>query len=1181
MQGELWYMIPLLHAVRESLGERAIHPLWKQRLVNARVDFNSFARTSCTDDTREWEHGTECTWLKMIGIAVRVTEANPSNVASMIPAGNIKPEDVMRLLAGPDGTLHRDLDAFDKWIVSTCGTEDGTRLRAAWQESTSISEKKKRSYQTRGASSAASTSSMRTPDTAPTAPPRTTTQQRTSVAPCRRHQIPARAAVRSGRVDMEAIDTAVDKLLSYTTAELWSVIDGLKGNSRVSIRRRLPGTSPSDARCAYSATVATVVIKTLLERAERSSGDDRRRGDIAAFYAPLIFLKRGVDIGEQVQTCANGELLNQALHQVVDQKEVNHDTGWVRRINAARECGDTRRVITLLEQGPSQAAVSHAAAVETLDALYPPDVSHGAADPVDWDHAAEGLPECSRNPVTPAALISWARRHRQKSGDGFGWSAQLLVDIHTVDHTMTSLLASLFSKRPGDIGDVRLRREIFRSTNGHLLPQQGKTNPRPIAAPSLVRRIASATAARAARSLTASYCQARGHVGLSAGSTLLAYSMLPAVVVRMGGTVVTADRSNSFQTFTREALLRGVDAALREGRASGQHAQLSELKRAVEDFWIASDVLPRTHVEFKSHRENRVVEALPQGCSLSPTLQSLALACATDHVQESHGKGTIVRSAHDDLFVAGDKRAAADDFILPTPVVGGTYNASKSIAIGALADVMVQKGVAACKKTYTAIFGVPVGDVDAWMQEVWMGRVKRVMHGALKAAEFDPAAAFGAMHLIGGPGGMARHWLRCTPVTGAQSVLLREVDDQWVETLISIAGGDGVRGGSQFRMVKDRVFGKHQACLSHSSAEDEATVAYKQGMKMCWDEVCDWVDEAEMDIAEVAKAMGAPRGVTQAANIKLQMALWIDEECEQAVEAREEKTSEAGLRAGGGLGVGARDTGDELGRPNLLIAALSPAKGVLAGPYTSNAEEARLLLCITLGIPIWQPLRTVPPCLCPVCGMPLHAGGHGEHAVGDGEGRRRSNVAVAEGEADVDHVYVCKKAGRRAGAKWRHDVIVSELAKVSEWAGCGGRYHDQAIFEEGPNGRPADFIEVEAGYPAGGARDVTMGLRRVMSANAREDEKRKKYVKQMMGVPLMNFKPLGFELSGQVGSSAWDIMQRWVKHRLHACARGGVPPGDVRAEVVCAVGRILTRSLGSQVAAWVQRASAPMIYRAR
>ena len=77
----------------------------------------------------------------------------------------------------------------------------------------------------------------------------------------------------------------------------------------------------------------------------------------------------------------------------------------------------------------------------------------------------------------------------------------MILDLCAADLQagIATLLARMWGAPPAAWKDDRARATAFRSASGILLRQPGKDKPRPIAAPAIPRRIASAVDARRAR----------------------------------------------------------------------------------------------------------------------------------------------------------------------------------------------------------------------------------------------------------------------------------------------------------------------------------------------------------------------------------------------------------------------------------------------------------------------------------------------------------------------------------------------------------------------------------------------------------------------------------------------------------------------------------------------------------
>ena len=275
-----------------------------------------------------------------------------------------------------------------------------------------------------------------------------------------------------------------------------------------------------------------------------------------------------------------------------------------------------------------------------------------------------------------------------------GWSGRLFLAFDAkLGVAITDTVARAWAKRRGLWGSQRAYQVAYREADGWLLPKPGG-GVRPISAPMLPRRLASAADARRVRQEVSGMCKAAGQIGLEGEGPLLARSMMGQFVVRGGGTVVLADRSNSYQTFRRGAVIDAVGEAVGELKEQGHEKVAAALARMMDRCFLAVD-LPVTRVSFGQGTRPRDVTGLAQGCSSSGVFQAIVLARHLAGCEKTDG--VWVSAAHDDLMM-GTLAAVGSPVGLSLPdtsEVGGCYNQGKAVAVGARAAEMVGAGLAA------------------------------------------------------------------------------------------------------------------------------------------------------------------------------------------------------------------------------------------------------------------------------------------------------------------------------------------------------------------------------------------------------------------------------------------------------------------------------------------------------
>ena len=255
-------------------------------------------------------------------------------------------------------------------------------------------------------------------------------------------------------------------------------------------------------------------------------------------------------------------------------------------------------------------------------------------------------------------LKRWAARNPTSYVGKCGWTGAILTQVGMVDDTLLQWLSELFARPPLTWNCVETATTAYRNVDGWWVPKQDfPLEARPIGAPQAIRRVVAAAAARESHRPVEKYCRERGQLGLSGDSYTLAYSLLPLLVANKGGSVLIADRSNSFQTFKRGAIIEALEDLV-EHTADEERRELGplidaclycfvDLRSLQENGTYAG--LEKTRVFFSSKDgvSTRAVVALAQGCSLSPVLEAITLAYAHGKLKNSTS-ANLALSLHDD-----------------------------------------------------------------------------------------------------------------------------------------------------------------------------------------------------------------------------------------------------------------------------------------------------------------------------------------------------------------------------------------------------------------------------------------------------------------------------------------------------------------------------------------------------
>lgn len=931
-------------------------------------------------------------------------------------------------------------------------------------------------------------------------------------------------------------------------------------------RRWLPGRSGPGRPPAWRRVLAVGAMREVLDLAAGGCP----QAQVIAIFLPALILRRGHDVADQVRALARDDLT-----AVVDSPRPPSVTAvarWCRSLQQAQEDGAMRRVFSLLEQGPAAPSAPMPSHSEWLDRFFPAPAGSAGGEAAEWDTASASHVAAAEvvSAITARDVRQWARAHRPSSGGVTGWAPRLVEAAIAIDPTVADLLAKLWSLPPAGWVDPQLRRFVWRSSDGWLIPRPGRDKPRPIAAPHPPRRLLSALEARRARPALARFCEARGQLGLSGGGEQLAYSLLPRLIVALGGDAVVADRDASYQSFDRDVLVKSATAFLSSPEARDDPTAAASFARLVDRcLFEGAHGLPRTEAVFRrAGDDTRTAHALPQGCSSSPSMEALTLASAP---HPPPPPGVLRLGAHDDLVVAS--LPAAPPPAIPPPWGGGGYNAAKSAAVGPRAPAIVAAAAAASARPHVTAFGCPIGDVDAWVEDVWRPRWRRVLTRLREAFSEAPDAAISVAHAIGGPCALASHWLRSLPAAASPSVsaVLAAADAEWVELWLEFGGASpSAAATGPGSPAHARVFGAGPACLGHRSAAAAADALWWSGLASAWPAVVRFGATAGISWRDLARAAGVPAAVWSPADAAPEAVSAFSRGAASRAQLVFDSARAAlanSLAGAPGAGAGAP------GAPNLWVASLSAAPDLLALPMTPPGvpfSSASLAVARIFGLPVWPALGLpTPPSACAHCSaVPARPEGGGGGGGDPGPPHAAGPRAVLD--ARGEHIGACLRSGPAAGAQRRHNAFCRSLADISAAAGRGGSYHDGPVFESGRRRRPADWLE--AGGPAspgGVCCDATIRVGGSLAASRAEAVKTASYAHQMARHPHLSFAPFGVGTDGSLGPAAHGRLGLWVRSLAAVRARRGDLPGAPPEEVAAAVGRAFLRSFAAQAAAWL------------
>ena len=977
----------------------------------------------------------------------------------------------------------------------------------------------------------------------------------------------------------------------------WQLVDAALLASPALPRRHLPGSAPSASvasPASYSRRLAAAAFLVVTHLA--ATDDSCTAAQILTAFLPRLILRRDSEIPGQVSNLADGIAALPIFGP--DRAPRSPEQVWCDRLRRAHLAGDRRRAFELAETGPTTASLLADEARPFLRRLFPhkPD-GEVLNEEITWRNLSAPLIAAAPPEVlSQRDILGWARKHKYKAPDPGGWSGQLIVDLYATEPDVLKALSALWSLPACRIVDARARSFMFRTCAGTLIPRPGKPDPRPISAPSVPRKIRSACEARRARAATAPYCEARGQVGLSYGPALQAYAMFPRIVVELGGTTSSTDLVAAYQNFTRSGLLAGAKAffASEEARLRNPEAT-THCARLLDACVFDTPFLQRTTTRFHQFGITEVSHALSQGCSSSPTAQALALA-ATPLPEHPH---SLRKGAHDDAQIYGLPGCTVDSFAPGPARAGASYNITKCIVVGPLGPAIVARGFASKCEPHWTVFGAPVGNVQAWVESMWVPRFRRVIANLRRAFSCDPEAAIAAAHLSGGPGASAAHWLRTCPVTPGTSVwrTLEQMDLEWVHLWISFAGGPWQSHTEAPPLRNDdivacwnRVFGSGAHCFGHSSATWSSRKHFTAGRSLAWPALVSWANEINLPWIDLARQLGVePPLLSSPAVTVTSISRFFSAEALKSAASYKKLTEGASefLRHRSTtplLGRGAITSlhGCANGHRNLLLASLggTPSHVLAPGDLAPDGlrDHTGIIIALIFGLPVWGALGIMRPMQCKHClapaALPVPASETPASSPLDLRAplpSRRAELSRRTVDDQGRHLHTCTASGPSAGCRWRHDTVVRALARLSAACGSDGRYHDGPIFTFGPKQRPADLLQRSdnpSRFPFGQAIDVTIGVPDVGSSDTRESDKQQKFASQLSQHPHIEFTAFGITTDGNIGAQAHSLMCSWSRALARFCHTSALPPGNPRSEVLTTVARAFVRSLIFQMVQW-------------
>lgn len=964
--------------------------------------------------------------------------------------------------------------------------------------------------------------------------------------------------------------------------DAWTLVE--KALDAGPTRRRLPGSGLRRGGEVAGRYLAIAAVASLAAAAE--AGD--RSAELLLLFAPRLFMRKGERIEQQIADMVEGVIRPQQLAPITPERR------WSAAAEAALDDGNLGKLAAIIERGPSSKRTN--VSEEALRAFYPAQQKMND-EGRRWKELRARV-QTPRDGFTATDLRKWARKHPTSSGGSCGWTGALILHVCGADAMVGAQLARLWSRQPEHWHLDTAARAALRLTDGWPIPKENG-GCRPIAAPQVMRRIGSAALMKRARPLTERYCRERWQFGLSGEAQTLTYSLIPLLTATAGGTVLVADRSQSFQTIGRDAVLEAVTDVIEHALPSEQGAAAALLDACLE-FYSETDTLPKSTVEFDGMAGEIVIDGLPQGCSLSPTLEAIVLAWH-HRKTATRADGVCGMTAHDDMVVVGQLGTASSDLRIPScQQIGGSYNTAKSVAYGALRSQLVSEGKAASEREVGTIWGRPVGRLDLWYREVWLpkfrARCERIRH----LAKVDAAVAIWSAHALKGPGSMAAHALRGIPPAMLEGdrwggigvmAVLGEADTEWVHLIMDLAGvPQAGRDAAQMQRLRMAVFG---SALGHVSAAEVAKGTAAAGLVTAFPFLMATANAHGLDVSKWAVLMGLPqlrafKGVSVPADEIVRMQ---DELRERAktLELHRGQQSDNSDPDPCGTSIANWETNlwvEALGAPGPLHVTVKAACGTAGLPET-RATSVQFALARILHVPVWPSLARISPTAtiasATACGLCQTATSSAGASTGGGSAQSpvRGQGVRAQFDDQAEHVSGCLRTGPTANNRVRHDRLVKVAAEMGLQCGFQSRVHDGPIFDIGPNAvgrekRPADWFEQgselaqadASRYFGGRCCDLTIRTGNRTALDAAVKEKEKKYEKAMEAHKHMALTIFGIGTSGVVSKGADETFARWAgclaRHRRATAELLGCP----RREVTRAFGLAYATVTALQVAAY-------------
>lgn len=830
--------------------------------------------------------------------------------------------------------------------------------------------------------------------------------------------------------------------------------------------------------------------------------------ELLLLYLPRVLACKGLSFEEALIAFERRE------RPITRAKSADRMVVWARAVQASAEERPLKTMLERLDAMPTSASppAQELPLKERLEELHP--VQPLGQEWARWHARATGVATVSR--FTSRDLLRWAHASANAAGGETGWTGHLVRHLNLPGHELLDAFCAWAARPPGRWAHTKNAAIATRALTGWLIPRPGKS-PRPIAAPSFIRRVGSRALVKRARSLAERFCVARGQLGLSGEAEAVAYTALANTALRQGGRVACDDLSSSYTRFRREAVLDAVDALIATATTDEDGDAVRAMCMAMTDYFVADvaydpanpSTLPVSKVNFSELDDMLPIFGLAQGCTLSGLLESVTIAHHTPHRPKPQGPLTL--GNHDDLL----RMAGPRDPLPDRPDVasfGGLYSQVKETTLTALQ----------AQTTAITVWGRPVGNVDSWMSaklEVASTRLDKIR----KLADVAPAAAVAAVMRLGGPHGLILHALKGVPPDEYKDVWLSTLEQRWADMIVDILGP--VEG-----QWTDPAHRRRQVCEGSSpfaGSRKAAQLACLTGLALA-------VQGAERLVGGV----GARTLATTLAGNHLQRSgvpstpaaikTHVADAHEQVMRHRPPRTLWRFA----------------LGRTGDLARALEDAaRGSDCWTEGDRDDVARAALAATVGYPLRLAL-----------------------------GIQRSQCGRCDLELDdqMYHLNSCRVSIKDS----RHDAFVRDMVALSQCIGIDSELHDQKLPFLADGKRPADFVERRAGT-LDDAIDVTFVLPDRIAAAAAK--KHTDYDEILKG---SSFRcvPMAIGLDGAVHDEADTVFQRWrAKYAKLLRNAGASPSGNAACEVNTLIGRAFARRCTKAMRVWDERLAAELV----